>query len=234
MIRTTILCLTWLIAWSGLSAQEAPPAINCKISLYLVGGKAKGAQAVAQGATRKAEKLYYFSAGEAHEVTVRSGQRTRAFQYTGPPDFKLYRLTGVGTDGLPTYSVAASISLKPGEQHTLLTLLEQGARYALLPVDLSRAAQERDTALMLNLGNLTIACLAGDQKFTLKPLESKQVPLRPVGSDLQFEIKCAAQLKDDWTIVYSGSQTVRKDSHYVFLLLPEDDGSVYRVIRFRV
>ncbi len=233
-MRTTILCLTWLMAWTCLWAREAPPAINCKVSLYLVGDKAKGAQAVAQGATRKSEKLYYFSAGEAQEITVKSGQRTPEFQYVGPSEFKLYRLTGVGADGLPAYSVAASISLNPEEKRTMLTLLEQGARYALLPVDLTHAAQERDAALMLNLGNLTIACLAGDQKFTLKPLESKQVPLRPVGSDLQFEIKCAAQLKDDWTIVYSGSQTVRKGKHYVFLLLPEDDGSVYRVIRFRI
>lgn len=235
-MRRTIICLTLLMLFSGayLHADEAPPAVNCKISLYLVGGKAKGAQAVAQGATRKSEKLYYFSRGEAHEVTVNSGQRTPEFQYAGPTEFKLYRRTGVGPDGLPAYAEVASLALKPSEQRTMLTLLDQGSRYAMLPIDLSRAAQVRDAALMLNLGSLTVACLAGDQKFTLKPLESKQVPLRPVGSDLQFEIKCAAQVADGWSMVYSGSQTVRKGSHYVFLLLPEDDGSAYRVIRFRV
>ncbi|WP_309386511.1 hypothetical protein [Cerasicoccus frondis] len=215
-------------------AQEAPPSVHCQVSLYLVGGRAKGAQAVARGAERKTEKLYYFSSGEAHEISIKAGQRTPEFPYIGDPEFKLYRRSGTDAAGQPAYSLVASQRLSLDEQRTMLTLVEQGQHYALLPLDLARIEAASNEALVLNLGNLTIACLAGDQKFTLQPLESRQISLRPVGSDLQFEIKCAAQLQDDWAIVYSGSQTVRKGSHYVFLLLPEDDGSVYRVIRFRV
>lgn len=233
-LRSLILCALILLSAHASFAEEPPPAINCKVSLYLVGDRARGAQAVALEAERKSEKLYYHSEGTIQEVTINSGQRTSEFQYIGPQEFKLYRQTGTNEAGQPTFSPVASYQLPLGIRRTMLTLIDQGRRYALLPIDLSRAQDQKDIALVLNMGSATLACQAGNQRFTLDPLETKQISLKSVQSDLQFEIKCAAQMENQWRLVYSGSQTVRRGIYYVFLLLPEADGSAYRVVRFRV
>ncbi|MFB9901651.1 hypothetical protein [Cerasicoccus arenae] len=214
-------------------AQEPQPMVDCQLSLYYVGGRARGAQAVAQEGERASETLYYSTNGQMKGVTIKSGQRTPEFSYVGPLEFKLYRKTGTDNVGQPIYSPVGKYQLLPGIRRMMISMIDQGTRFSLIPIDLSKAQEQKNNALIFNLSSMPIVCQAGEKQFNLDPLQSKTISLSSVKSDLQFEIKCAIQVDNEWSLVYSGSQTIRKGNYYVFLLMPDDDGKTYRIVRFR-
>jgi hypothetical protein len=209
--------------------------IEASFTFYLAGSQALGSEAAARNKDlRQAREFVIINRGRPQTIKLVPGRETKRIHYSGPAQFSLLKNSGTDAEGNILYEPVLDIQLPTNWKTGMLALFGRGENYSLFPLETTKSAFRTNTALFYNISNTQILCKAGETQMTLPPYGSESVSLESLGSDLQLEIKCAALASGtDRRLVYSGSQTVKPDQYYIFLLTPDASGKNYRILRFK-
>ncbi|WOO39866.1 hypothetical protein [Rubellicoccus peritrichatus] len=238
-MRFAFLFLVTLISSWRLSAQIADEAqVSFSFNCYLVGSQAKGVTVTDDPDFRRDVTYYYYDEGVPRPIDLTPGIRSKQLRYRGPETFTLYEQRPQSKpDEEIQYLPVASIKISPGQKQVMFVLIKSGASsdgLIMLPFDLDLDAIKPGYAYMFNLSHSPLICSVGSDKFKLTPLSGRSVGLSEVGKDFQLNIQCATREADEWELVYSGSQTVKKKKRYLFLLSPIGTYDRFRLIRFKL